>query len=214
MISTKERLLRAGEKQIERAGHIDLSLREIARSLGLSNMAAYRHFRSKEEYLSTIGDRAFTRFARQLRKARTDSPRKKSAEETRQSDSLARVGLAYFAYAQKHKKLFELMFCGSLPALPTDLESDEGKMSVYNEIREAVSTCLDTSDLNEEERSEELDMYAFFTWTVLHGYCFIDSLWFDPDEEQSKARLEVLLDLSLQTLKSRSPEGHNYGLTS
>ncbi len=192
-MDTRERLLRAGEKEISRQGHSDLSLRDVGRKLGLSNMAAYRHFKDKEDFLAAIADRSFTKFAKSLRSARLSQD---------QSRPLHRVGKAYFLFAHKKPHLFKLMFSGALPQLPTDLESEEGKMSAYVEIRAAVADEVNTSHLEADEAEDEIDMYAFFAWSVLHGYCFIDSLWFEKDQIQSEERVGVLLDLSMKTLLS------------
>jgi AcrR family transcriptional regulator len=199
-LSTRERLLRRGEKEVARLGHSAVSLRDVARQLSLSNMAAYRHFKDKDEFLSSIAERAFRPFQAALYQARIAD-----TESHGQSSSLKRVAHAYLRFATESPHLFRLMFAGGMPS-KSELEDQlDAKGGVYLELRSAVEEELDTNDLSEEDAEDEADMYAFFAWTVIHGFCFIDAEWFAHVPEQREGRLDALLDLSLATLKARQP---------
>lgn len=200
-LTTRERLLRRGEKEVARLGHAAVSLREVARQLGLSNMAAYRHFQDKDEFLLSIAARAFQRFQKALHAARIALP----GDSGEQTSALQRVAHAYLKFATESPQLFRLMFAGGLPSAASANRKLEARGSVYFELRHALADELDTTDLDAEDAEDETDMYAFFAWTVLHGFCFIDAEWFAHEPEQREVRLDALLDLFMATVQSRRP---------
>lgn len=200
-LTTRERLLRRGEKEVARLGHSAVSLREVARQLGLSNMAAYRHFQDKDEFLASIAARAFQPFQALLQAARTATPQ----DSDEGSSALQRVAHAYLHFATESPHLFRLMFAGGLPSAANAKEELEARGGIYFELRRALEEELDTTDLEAEDAEDETDMYAFFAWTVIHGFCFIDAEWFAHEPEQREVRLDALLDLCLATVRSRRP---------
>jgi len=91
---------------IEEGGLEALSLREVARRLGVSHQAPYKHFPSRDHLLAEIVSRAFTGFAHHL-----DS----SVPGGNPREDLAAMGRAYLAYALEHPLHYRLMFGTPLP---------------------------------------------------------------------------------------------------
>ena len=60
----KEALLRAALDLIAQKGPAGFTFAEAARSAGVSPAAPYRHFRDRDELLSSIAQRGFEQFAR------------------------------------------------------------------------------------------------------------------------------------------------------
>ncbi|MHB2207748.1 TetR/AcrR family transcriptional regulator [Methylobacterium sp. CM6257] len=94
-------LVSAALDLLESGGEAALSLRGAARACGVSAMAPYRHFASKEELLEAVAARGFADLATDLEGA--DG----SAEG---NEALAAQGAAYVAFACRHPALFRLMF--------------------------------------------------------------------------------------------------------
>ncbi|MCG8692745.1 MAG: TetR/AcrR family transcriptional regulator, partial [Minwuiales bacterium] len=62
----REACVREALAIIDTSGVEELSLREVARRLGVSHQAPYRHFPSRDHILAEIVTRAFESFARYL----------------------------------------------------------------------------------------------------------------------------------------------------
>jgi AcrR family transcriptional regulator len=104
--SLKDALIDEAFAVIEASGVEGLSLREVARRLGVSHQAPYKHFPSRDHILAAVVARCFREFAAHLeaRPARTDP-----------FEDLGEMGLAYLAYARENPLKYRLMFNSSLP---------------------------------------------------------------------------------------------------
>src|SRR5262245_63455798 len=71
----REALIDAGLKLIARKGVRALTLREIGTRVGVSRMAAYRHFANKADLLAAIREAGFGEFADVLDTARSKAGR-------------------------------------------------------------------------------------------------------------------------------------------
>jgi AcrR family transcriptional regulator len=80
-----------------------LSLRELARRLGVSPAAPYRHFADKDALLAAIAQQGFELLSAELDAAAASHP----AEPLRQ---LADTGLAYVHFALQQPQYFQVMF--------------------------------------------------------------------------------------------------------
>lgn len=97
----RDALIVEGRRVFEENGAIELSLRALARRLGVSEAAPSRHFKGKEELLAAIAVSGFVELAKQ---------RKKIAAQNLPAISKAReMMLSYVQYAQEHSGLFDLM---------------------------------------------------------------------------------------------------------
>jgi AcrR family transcriptional regulator len=94
-------LVQEGRRMFEQYGASELSLRELARRLGVSEAAPSRHFKGKEELLTAIAVSGFEELATQRRQiaARNLAALPKARE----------MMLSYVRYAQSQPGLFDLM---------------------------------------------------------------------------------------------------------
>ncbi|MGH1573661.1 TetR/AcrR family transcriptional regulator [Methylobacterium sp. P31] len=97
-------LISAALDLLEAGGEAALSLRATARACGVSAMAPYRHFASKEDLLEAVAARGFEDLAADLEAADSSAEGK---------EALAAQGAAYVAFACRHSALFRLMFMRS-----------------------------------------------------------------------------------------------------
>src|SRR5215510_8355564 len=96
-------LIDAGLKLITRKGVRALTLREIGARVGVSRMAAYRHFSDKADLLAAIREAGFAQFADALEQARSKAAKTFSSR-------LKAMALAYVRFAAEHPAHFEVMF--------------------------------------------------------------------------------------------------------
>jgi AcrR family transcriptional regulator len=94
-------LVAAALDLLEAGGEAALSLRAAARACGVSAMAPYRHFASKEDLLEAVAARGFEDLAVALEAADAAAAG---------HEALAAQGAAYVAFARRRPALFRLMF--------------------------------------------------------------------------------------------------------
>jgi AcrR family transcriptional regulator len=99
----KEALLQAALDLIAKKGAYGFTFADAARIAGVSPAAPYRHFRDRDELLSSIAQRGFEQFELALSQAWDDGrPDTVTAFE--------RVGKAYLAYAREQPSFYSAMF--------------------------------------------------------------------------------------------------------
>ncbi|MCJ9732440.1 TetR/AcrR family transcriptional regulator, partial [Bradyrhizobium sp. PRIMUS42] len=104
----KEALLQAALGLIAEKGAAGFTFADAARMAGVSAAAPYRHFRDRDELLSSIAQRGFEQFEARLTAAWDDGhPDTVTAFE--------RVGRAYLAFAREEPAFYNAMFESGLP---------------------------------------------------------------------------------------------------
>jgi AcrR family transcriptional regulator len=98
-------LLDAGMQMLETVGAEDLGLRELARVVGVSAAAPYRHFDNKTALLEALAVTGFRDFALAVDAA---------ARDVAPGERLDAMGRAYVKFALEHASLFRLMFSPEL----------------------------------------------------------------------------------------------------
>ncbi|MGO9356906.1 MAG: TetR/AcrR family transcriptional regulator [Xanthobacteraceae bacterium] len=104
----KEALLQAALDLIAQKGPGGFTFAEAARSAGVSPAAPYRHFRDRDELLSSVAERGFEQFEKVLAAAWDDGrPDTFTAFE--------RLGRAYLTFARDEPAFYSAMFESGLP---------------------------------------------------------------------------------------------------
>lgn len=141
---------------IEQAGLETLSLREVARRLGVSHQAPYKHFPSREHILAEVVRRAFDAFASYL-----DA---RPQHENPQAN-LAEMGQAYLEYARLHPLQYRLMFSTPLPDPHTHPEMMRSARHAFHLLAERVHAL--------HPQSSQTPFDALFVWSTVHGLASI-----------------------------------------
>lgn len=155
----RERLIRSGLALIERSGHAGLSLREVARECGVSHMAPYGFFRSKNELLSAVATAGFNTFRKVLTEAAGQAGPSSRAQ-------LTAYGVTYVEFALDHPQLLRLMFGGVIPA---DQQSEELRAAHGQAFRDCTG-IIAAGMGNGEFRAGDPVIAAFAGWSVVHGF--------------------------------------------
>jgi AcrR family transcriptional regulator len=101
-------LLSRAEHTLREVGADGLSLRELARDVGVSHGAPRRHFRDKAALLDALAVSGFSRLSDVLERAAEASPT--AGEPGTFADTLTAVAVAYVRFATTNPALLELMF--------------------------------------------------------------------------------------------------------
>jgi AcrR family transcriptional regulator len=158
--------LRAAARAIlDESGPESVGLRETARRVGVSATAAYRHFSSKEDLLSSVAAEGF----RELTAAM------EASAEGR--DPLVGVGLAYVEFALQKRGLFRLMFG---PVLV-----ERAKYPALNDAANAAFDCVQrvASGVDNGREGASASMAA---WGLVHG---LSALFIDDLVPEGRARI-------------------------
>jgi len=136
-----------------------LSIREVARRLGVSHQAPYKHFPSSDHLLAEIARRAFAEFAAHLdARPRTGRP----------AEDMRALGMAYFAFARAHPAHYRLMFGGPLP-------DPREHPEMLREAKHAFGILLRSVEALHagEGRKRDAQLDALFVWATVHGLATI-----------------------------------------
>lgn len=96
-------LLAAAERSLREHGADQLSLRELAREVGVSHAAPRRHFADRQALLDALAEAGFARLGAELRAAIT-------AADPQFRPRLQAMAAAYIRFATEDAALLELMF--------------------------------------------------------------------------------------------------------
>jgi AcrR family transcriptional regulator len=100
-LSTAEKIVKAAYRLFDREGAEAVTMRRVAKAVGVTPMAIYRHFPNREALLKRISDENFQTVARAMQACRAQP------DITAQLVALARP---YFDYAFEHPHLFDYAF--------------------------------------------------------------------------------------------------------
>lgn len=143
---------------IEETGVERLSIREVARRLGVSHQAPYKHFPSSEHLLAELVRRTYVTFAEHL-EAR---PRGDSA-----GDDMHCMGQAYFRFAMDHPLKYRLLFGTPLPDPEQHPAMMEEARKAFTVLLAGIARMKGATALAKPSRALQLD--ALFVWSVVHG---------------------------------------------
>ena len=121
-------LLAEAERSLREHGVESLSLRELAREVGVSHAAPRRHFSNRQALLDALAETGFTRLNADLRRAV-----KRAGDEF--EPRLRATAGAYVRFATRNAALLEVMFAGKhgQPSGPIQ-EAAAGALAVLLEL--------------------------------------------------------------------------------
>lgn len=145
---------------IEDAGVEGLSIREVARRLGVSHQAPYKHFPSSEHLLAELVRRTYVTFAEHLEtRPRGGTP----------GDDMHCMGQAYFQFAMDHPLKYRLLFGTPLPDPTQHPAMMEEARKAFTVLLAGVAQMRGGVPLG----SREIHLDALFVWSVVHGMATI-----------------------------------------
>jgi AcrR family transcriptional regulator len=150
----RDALIEAGMGLLERRDSERLSLREVARAVGVSATAVYRHFPDKDALMRAIAERGFMLLgAMQIQ----------AAGDRDALEAFKAVGVAYIRFALQNPAVFRLMFSCAPPRDLFSLAREE-QNEPLRLLRENVAG-LAPSGLPEQARK----IASISAWALVHG---------------------------------------------
>jgi AcrR family transcriptional regulator len=143
-----------------------ISLRDVARRVGLSHAAAYRHFPGKADLIAALATRGMYLLAESLEAAShqwDETTRRSRVRDPRRK--VCRLGVAYVRFALDHPAWFRAMFA-----------PDVAQKTDYPALRKASDAAAepllrDLGSLSEKGllRAEYVRETAVSVWALVHG---------------------------------------------
>jgi AcrR family transcriptional regulator len=165
----KEALIRAALELIAQKGPAGFTFAEAARWAGVSPAAPYRHFRDRDELMSSVALRGFQKFELVLARAWDDG-------RPDVFTALDRLGKAYLDFARSEPAFYSAMFEAGIP--PTlNPELNEAADRAFAVLRGAAEKLC--ARLPAQGRRPPALMVALHIWSMAHG---IASLFGRGDE--------------------------------
>jgi len=148
-------LIEEGLKLIQKKGVRALTLREIGSRVGVSRMAAYRHFADKAALLAAIREAGFAQFADALEQARAKAGKTFSSR-------LKAMAVAYVRFAAEHPAHFEVMFSWAphQPAPPSPAGA-----RAFGILEQTIREGQQSGDV----RPGDSTVLARLVWAEVHG---------------------------------------------
>ncbi|UWR55537.1 TetR/AcrR family transcriptional regulator [Phaeobacter inhibens] len=154
-------ITKAARHLLERGGISALSMRSIAKHLGVSAMMPYKHFPSKDHILMELRLEAFQRLTTHMRRAQ--------AEAQTPTGALVAVSQAYVGFALKAPNDYRLMF---------DAWEFENYAQISADFGDSISREADSWHVNldavtafaeAENLAIDCNFAAHWLWSSLHG---------------------------------------------
>ena len=167
----REALVQAALATIAERGVPRFAVAELARILGVSAAAPYRHFRDRDALLAEVARRGFEGLEAEL----TRAAKKAKANPVAALEECAQ---AHLAYAGRETAVYAAMFDQQLaPSThPELLAARDAAFLVLRRVAEAA--C----DLSHAPRRPPPHMVALHVWSLTHG---VATLFLDKDGENA-----------------------------
>jgi AcrR family transcriptional regulator len=191
----RQSLINSAIALISEEGISDLSLRQVARRVGVSHNAPYRHFEDKEALLAAVAEQGF-----QSLRVAMDTAKQGISPDS--SQGLGAIGVAYVHFALVHPLHYRLMFgdyrCNLSKYSALAEAAQQSFMVLVNAIREGQIAGI-------FRLADPVDM-ARVAWSLVHGQSMLavdDKLQVKQGEE-FEAFLQFSSQMLIQGLASNS----------
>ena len=178
----REALVRAALREAERGGPESISLKALARQLGVSQPAPYRHFADRDALLAAVTAEAFRQFNTVLRESmRRPSKRSK----------LSRIARATLDFGLRRNGVYRLMFASrTMAAASKGSELHQAAIETFALVLEALEAPA-VGLLRER--------YALQVWAALHGVVMLAEQGLLTGQVAQITREDLVEDMVAQT---------------
>ena len=177
-------------------GDSAISLRALAKQIGVSTPALYRHFADRESLLAEIAISGFQWLREQLLQVEQQDPRQ----------ALIGIGLTYVAFAQNEPNLYRLMFGGRVLPLGAHPRLDSAGKGAFQVLEDTVASARDRGYL----KPLPLSLMTATAWSLVHGLSLLTIDGHLPATESEPYLAEgvtsLLLDGAIAFPDHRTPQ--------
>lgn len=154
----RQALMDAALVCIKEKGSEKLSLRALAREIGVSQAAPYRHFEDKVALLSALAGDGFVKLAGQMRACMRDLT-------SDPVSALQQGAQAYIRFAKDNPETYRLMYSMHVEEFD-DEEMEACHQEAFNLLEKNVEVGIQTGAF----KSHNKDAVVLASWSVVHGF--------------------------------------------
>ncbi len=191
----REALLTAALAEMARSGGSTFSLSEMARNVGVTPAAAYKHFKDKNDLLAQLAERGFGMLADHFERATPLASRALNAQQAKLR--FERLGEAYLDFAQTEPALFGLIFGEAAAPYRQLVLGGEGRTPTFNYLAVALEDLHAFGVTSRAPTASD----QWLAWSAIHGAAKLLSagiLSLVPPQDAAKVITSGLIG-SLQT---------------
>lgn len=156
----KDALIEAARALIAEHGPAGFTLAELAKRVGVTGAAPYRHFADRNELIGELARRGFEIFGDSLAKAWDDGKPEPRA-------ALNRMGRAYIAFACAEPGLYAAMF-NEVRRLPQPVANGVASRA-FEGLGRAAAAVLASGNSTTNVSAADVRKLAFEIWALAHG---------------------------------------------
>lgn len=173
-------LLTRAEETLREKGPTALSLRELARDLGVSHAAPSRHFKDKQALLDALALTGFERLSAVLGASQAD------VGETfaRRLDAMVR---AYVGFARDNAELLDLMY-----SIKHDPQASDALIEATQRWSDLVVRLIGEGQARGEVREGPMERVGLPVFATLHGYADLAVTGMLPPEADENGLDDVI----------------------
>jgi AcrR family transcriptional regulator len=154
----QQELLCAAGRLLEDSNVAKLSMRAVAKAVGVSHTAPYRHFKDKESLLAGIAGQGFQMLSAKLATATASLPNDPAGQ-------LLEAGYAYVELALSHPQCTQLMFSGILPCDDTYPELKSAGQNAF----QGLKTIIEEGQRIGIFKTGDIELLSLSVWSGIHG---------------------------------------------
>ncbi|MEM8643075.1 MAG: TetR/AcrR family transcriptional regulator [Cyanobacteria bacterium P01_G01_bin.54] len=139
-----------------------ISLREVARRVGVSQAAPYRHFADKEALLAAVAEQGFQILTQEL-----EASIAKVAPNP--LEQLQASGIAYVQFAIAHPAHYRVMFSALRPGNPNYPELNQAGNAAFG----VMVTAIAQGQAQGNTKPGEPRSLAIVAWSLVHGLAML-----------------------------------------
>ena len=170
-----------------------ISLRAIAKQIGVSAPALYRHYADRESLLAELAISGFAALRQQLLSVDQHAPRA----------ALIGIGLAYVAFAQSEPNLYRLMFGGRVLPKGAHPRLDQAGLDAFNVLQDTIARGQQAGYL----KPAPLALMTATAWSLVHG---LSQLTIDGHLPNADAEPQLAEGITSLLLEGAIAPTHNH----
>lgn len=172
----RQAILEAACQHLREENTDSLSLRALARKIGVSQTAPYRHFDSRNALFAGIAVWGFEILEQELRQALSESVGSAS-------DKMMAIGLAYLRFSQEHFEKYRMLYASNL----VDFEEYEALQVAGDHSFDILLDTIRVGRAQGDFIDKPVDELAAIIWSGLHGMASLLQVHYKPERMNDRS---------------------------
>ncbi|EOQ87768.1 WHG domain protein [Leptospira yanagawae serovar Saopaulo str. Sao Paulo = ATCC 700523] len=158
----REAILNESIVWIRKKGVESLSLREIAKKIGVTHSAPNKHFAKKESLLASLIEMGFEQFKQALIEGKKDIIKNPK-------EAFIGMGVAYVKFANENPEIYRLMFSNHIDDISAYPACEKAGFEAFEVLLSTVILLQDKGIIKKGDPKE----ISYLIWSFTHGYVML-----------------------------------------